>query len=653
MRSGRLFTGIIVSLVIWLCIFPAAAAYSAPLTVDSPDPLNNQADILAFTLPTVPGAGTAIISSTAAATGTIGISVPYGTAVNALAPSFTLSDGAYANVSGVTQVSGGTVNDFTNPVVYQVIAADGVTIKFWSVTVTFAPETAAEITSFNLPGQVGSAMINSDTGTIQVIVPYGSDVANRESVFTLSQGASATVSGVTQVSGVTYNDFSVPVAYQVTAADGVTSKTWIVTVLSSANTAAEITAFQTVCQEGPAVINSETGTIDISIRYNTFVTLYPSTFTLSDGATARVGSINQISGSTRNDFSSPVVYVVTAADGTTTKTWTVNPTVLPSKITDPLTYTLPGQVGSTIIYPKIGSIKVRMPYGTDVSSLVGTFTLAPGAIARIGSVTQVSGVTANDFTSELLFNVTAADGVTKRMWFLTVAFTPNTAAEITSFSMPGQTGSAVINGNDGTILVTVPYGTDRSALVPSFTLSSGAVATIDSVDQESGITSNNFNSPVSYTVTAADYVTTKTWMVTVAVEQPINVPTTVKIVPKNINLGTSGYFLAFVTLPDAYKDATIDMSRVSCSDAPAIRMERLKIFPKIVVFIFRTSDLRNVPIGKKVSLTIKGDLKKSGTTYTFSGSDVISVTRKPTWQSADIKDVSRLSGDQLFKTYSP
>jgi dipeptidyl aminopeptidase/acylaminoacyl peptidase len=131
-----------------------------------------------------------------------------------------------------------------------------------------------------------------------------------------------------------------------------------------------------------------------------------------------------------------------------------------------------------------------------------------------------------------------------------------------------------------------------------------------------------------------------------------NVPTNVKIVPKTINLGSNGYFLAFVTLPEAYKGATIDMKTVSCSGAPAQRMMRLKLLPRIVGFVFKTSALDNVEVSKKVTLNIKGELKNKGTTYIFTGADSVKVIRKPTWQPDDIKDISKVSDDQLFKKFN-
>lgn len=89
------------------------------------------------------------------------------------------------------------------------------------------------------------------------------------------------------------------------------------------------------------------------------------------------------------------------------------------------------------------------------------------------------------------------------------------AAEITSFTIPGQTGTSVINSSTRTIGITMPSGTSLTSLVGSFTLSAGATAKVGTTAQVSGTTINNFTNPVVYTVTAQDGVTTKNWTVTV------------------------------------------------------------------------------------------------------------------------------------------
>ena len=74
-------------------------------------------------------------------------------------------------------------------------------------------------------------------------------------------------------------------------------------------------------------INQTLGTIAVAAVSGTNVTALAATFTLSTGATAKVGTTAQISGTTTNNFTSPVEYTITAEDGKTTKTYTVTVTV--------------------------------------------------------------------------------------------------------------------------------------------------------------------------------------------------------------------------------------------------------------------------------------------------------------------------------------
>jgi hypothetical protein len=57
-------------------------------------------------------------------------------------------------------------------------------------------------------------------------------------------------------------------------------------------------------------------------------------------------------------------------------------------------------------------IVIVMPAPTDVKALVAVFTVSGGQ-ASVGNVPQISGATANDFSSPVLYTVTAQDGSTK------------------------------------------------------------------------------------------------------------------------------------------------------------------------------------------------------------------------------------------------
>ena len=57
------------------------------------------------------------------------------------------------------------------------------------------------------------------------------------------------------------------------------------------------------------------------------------------------------------------------------------------------------------------TIALTVPFGTNVSALVATFSTT-GASVRVGATLQVSGTTANNFSSPVTYRVTAANAST-------------------------------------------------------------------------------------------------------------------------------------------------------------------------------------------------------------------------------------------------
>ena len=151
------------------------------------------------------------------------------------------------------------------------------------------------------------------------------------------------------------------------------------------------------------------------------------------------------------------------------------------------------------------TVALTVLYGTDVSSLTPTIAVSAGA-----SVSPASGISQN-FTSPVTYTVTAQDGVTTQNYVVTVTAVLGTAAQITSFNFTNPSVTGTINNTNHTVALTVLYGTDVSSLTPTIAVSAGA-----SVSPASGI-SQNFTSPVTYTVTAQDGVTTQNYVVTVTV----------------------------------------------------------------------------------------------------------------------------------------
>lgn len=76
------------------------------------------------------------------------------------------------------------------------------------------------------------------------------------------------------------------------------------------------------------VIDNDALTIDMDVPFGTTVTALVATFTTSNVATVKVGATAQVSGTTTNNFTSPVTYRVTSKDTTSYNDYTVTVTVL-------------------------------------------------------------------------------------------------------------------------------------------------------------------------------------------------------------------------------------------------------------------------------------------------------------------------------------
>ena len=161
--------------------------------------------------------------------------------------------------------------------------------------------------------------------------------------------------------------------------------------------------------------------------------------------------------------------------------------------------------GATIgpVVADAAPISWTVPYGANVASLAATYTLSAGA-----TCVPASG-SAQDFSSPVHYIVQASDFATSGKttdYTATVDVTPASSAKDMLNFGPG----AAITGTD--IAWSVPFGTDVTALAPTYTVSTFATADLSF---PSGA-ARNFTSPQTYTITAQD-TTTQTYTATVTV----------------------------------------------------------------------------------------------------------------------------------------
>jgi len=339
---------------------------------------------------------------------TIAVTVPFGTPLTALVATFTTT-GAVVNVGTTVQTSLSTPNNFTSPVAYIVTAGDASTATY-TVTVTIASNSAKAITSYSFAGYTGAAgTINETAKTIVVTVPFGTPLTALVATFATT-GTVVKVGTTVQTSTATPNNFTSPVAYVVTAGDASTA-TYTVTVTIASNSAKAITAYSFAGYTGAGgTINETAKTIAVTVPFGTPLTALVATFTTT-GTGVKVGTTVQTSAATPNDFTSPVVYTVTAGDASTVN-YTVTVTVAQNTAKAITAYSFALYAGATgTINETAKTIAVIVPYGTPLTALVATFTTT-GTGVKVGTTVQTSTATPNDFTSPVVYTVTAGDAST-------------------------------------------------------------------------------------------------------------------------------------------------------------------------------------------------------------------------------------------------
>lgn len=156
-----------------------------------------------------------------------------------------------------------------------------------------------------------------------------------------------------------------------------------------------------------------------------------------------------------------------------------------------LTFSFPGfdPLVEGVVNQDNKTITVEFPFQSDLENLSPSITVSEGAL-----VDPASGEP-NDFSDPVLYTVTSKDG-TQSVYTVISSLGASNENDLLNFSFPAIFIDADIEGNN--VTASVPFGTDLSALSPSFTRSDGST-----VDPASGV-AQDFSSPVMYTVTAAN-----------------------------------------------------------------------------------------------------------------------------------------------------
>lgn len=263
------------------------------------------------------------------------------------------------------------------------------------------------LSSFGFLSPPVQASISEETRTVSLTVPARTDCASLVAVFVAS-GPRVTVAGVEQVSGRTVNNFEQPVEYVVALADGSTATYLVrVSVAPPLGEGKAITSFSFVEPAATGTIDESGRTISAVVPRGTDISSLVAVFTTT-GVRVDVDDTEQKSGVTINDFTEPITYTVTAEDGSTAR-YLVSVIEAPSPNKQITSFSLQCPGSATVIDEGTRIVRARVPAGTDLTALIAEFSTT-GASVRVAGVVQESGITGNDFTAPVEYEVIAEDG---------------------------------------------------------------------------------------------------------------------------------------------------------------------------------------------------------------------------------------------------
>ena len=394
--------------------------------------------------------------------------------------------------------------------------------------------TEADITSFTLEGKQGVFTTEGGDNIITVTLPAGTPLNDMHPQLQLSDYATLLAPDLT--GGITFVK-DTKTAFTVQAEDGKTTKTYYVVVKLSDKekpSGAEIYTDTIMLKDANILrdldilgknITAGTDSTDIELlldagKDTSNLMIYAR---LSYGATASPA----LDGKKGMNLSDWTTFTITSGDGTNTRTYRIKATARTQASISAFSLTIGGTVYEGVIDNKANTITVS---GVDDSKLSST-SFAPDV--TLGPETLVCSPApglAQDFSRTVQYIVAGNEKVLSRTYTVSVLnkagqlisgsgggggsdpVTPATGAKITAFSVLGVDG--VINQSVGTITVTLPAGTNVTAVAPSVTVTAGAV--VSPVPGEVV----NLTVPVVYTVTLGEE--TSRYTVTVTFERSVS-----------------------------------------------------------------------------------------------------------------------------------
>lgn len=346
-------------------------------------------------------------------------------------------------------------------------------------------------------GANAQGVVDEAAKTVTLKADAGTDVTKLVPIMKISEGASVSpASGVAQ-------DFTNPVTYTVIAEDG--SKqlyTVKVEVAKSSEKAILSFKFSGLKPEVEGKIDETNKKVALTVPFETNVKELVPSISVSKGATVSPAT------DLKQDFTKPVTYTVTAEDGTK-QDYEVSVIVAKNSDAKVLNFKFANPAAKAVIDHEAKTIKIQVPYGTDVTTLIPVIEISDKA-----TISPVADAATN-FTNAVTYKVTSESKEVSNTYTVTVevqkfkteignlsskSFGPSDVVTITGNFLPKETTASLTgDGNDCNLEVVSCSATELKVKVPetakagkySLKVVSGSVAAV-----VEGITIVDPNAPV-------------------------------------------------------------------------------------------------------------------------------------------------------------
>ena len=462
-----------------------------------------------------------------------------------------VNGGSYASVTSGSASSSLSLNVGSNTIDVTVTAQDGSTTKTYTITVTRAASTNADLSALTISsGTLSPSFVSGTTAytasvsnatTSVTVTPTKSD-ANAAIQVRVNGGSYASVTSGSASSSLSLNVGSNTIDITVTAEDGSTTKTYTITVTRAGSSNADLSALSSTAGSFAETFASSTTAYTVSVsNATTSVTVTPTKsdanatiqVRVNGGTYATVTSGSASGALSLNVGANTIDVTVTAQDGTTTKTYTITVTRAASTNADlsalsstagSFAETFASSTTAYTVSVSNGTTSVTVtPTKSDANATIQV-RVNGGSYASVTSGSASGSLSLNVGSNTIDVTVTAQDGTTTKTYTITVTRAASSNANLSALSpssgtlspsFASGTTSYTASVSNATTSITVTATVADATATLQVRVNGGSYASVTSGSASSSLALNVGSNTIDVTVTAQDGTTTKTYTITV------------------------------------------------------------------------------------------------------------------------------------------